>query len=76
MTFDLPVLDDNPQIPNSEHLDDTVLFNRDNTDGCVYGPFGLLALATDDLSEQTAIFFKVIRRRNGYSVIMGSDEKK
>lgn len=64
------------QIEYAEHLDDAVLFNRDNTDECVYGPFGLLALATDDLSEQTAIFFKVIRRGNGYSVMMGSDEKK
>lgn len=76
MTFDLPVLEDNPRIRDSTHVADAVLFNRGNSLGCVCGPFGLLALASNDLSEQTAIFFKIIRRGNGYSVIMGSDENR
>lgn len=76
MTFDLPVLEGNPQVLDSDHVDDAVLFGRDSSVGCVYGPFGLLALATSDLSEHTAIFFKIIRRGNGYSVVMGSDENK
>ncbi|WZZ38168.1 hypothetical protein YC2023_034427 [Brassica napus] len=76
VTFDLPVLEDNPRIRDSTHVADAVLFNRGNSLGCVCGPFGLLALASNDLSEQTAIFFKIIRRGNGYSVIMGSDENR
>lgn len=76
MTFNLPFLDDNPEILDADQVDDATLFDRDNSDGCVYGPFGLLALATNDLSEQTAIFFKVIRRGNGYAVVMGSSEKR
>lgn len=76
MTFDLPGLKDNSHILDSDQASDAVLFNRESSVGCVYGPFGLLALASNDLSEETAIFFKIIRRGNGYSVIMGSDEKK
>lgn len=76
VTFDLPVLEGNPEVLDSDHVDDAVLFDRDSSVGCVYGPFGLLALASDDLREQTAIFFKIILRGNGYSVVMGSDEKK
>ncbi|XP_010453254.1 PREDICTED: beta-fructofuranosidase, insoluble isoenzyme CWINV6-like [Camelina sativa] len=76
VTFDLPVLEDNPQTLNSDKVEDKLLFNRDNSDGCLYGPFGLLALVSQDLSEQTAIFFKIIRCGNGYAVIMGSDEQK
>lgn len=76
MTFDLPVLEHNARIRDSTHIADAVLFNYGNSLGCVYGPFGLLALASNDLSEQTAIFFKIIRRGNGYSVIMGIDENR
>lgn len=76
MTFDLPVLEDNSRIRDATHVADAVLFNNGNSLGCVYGPFGLLALASNDLSEQTAIFFKIIRHGNGYSVIMGSDENR
>ncbi|CAF2119326.1 unnamed protein product [Brassica napus] len=76
VTFDLPVLEDNSRIRDATHVADAVLFNNGNSLGCVYGPFGLLALASNDLSEQTAIFFKIIRHGNGYSVIMGSDENR
>ncbi|VVB14176.1 unnamed protein product [Arabis nemorensis] len=76
VTFDLPALEDNSHLLDSDQASDAVLFDRESSVGCVYGPFGLLALASNDLSEQTAIFFKIIRRGNGYSVIMGSDEKK
>lgn len=76
VTFDLPVLEDNPEGLDANQVVDATLFDRDSKDGCIYGPFGLLALASNDLSEQTAIFFKVIRRGNGYAVVMGSNEKK
>ncbi|GJU97791.1 AChain A, fructan 1-exohydrolase Iia [Tanacetum coccineum] len=39
-----------------------------------FGPFGLLAMASKDLEEQTAIFFRVFQNQNGrYSVLMCSD---
>lgn len=39
-----------------------------------FGPFGLLAMASKDLEEQSAIFFRVFQNQNGrYSVLMCSD---
>ncbi|KAK9077708.1 hypothetical protein SSX86_006045 [Deinandra increscens subsp. villosa] len=39
-----------------------------------FGPFGILAMASKDLKEQTAIFFRVFQNQNGrYSVLMCSD---
>lgn len=39
-----------------------------------FGPFGLLAMASKDLEEQTAIFFRVFQNINGrYTVLMCSD---
>ncbi|TYH93064.1 hypothetical protein ES332_A13G226900v1 [Gossypium tomentosum] len=41
-----------------------------------FGPFGLLALATKDLAEQTAIFFRIFRDHKDYKVLMCSDQKR
>ncbi|KAI3501675.1 hypothetical protein L1887_29629 [Cichorium endivia] len=41
-----------------------------------FGPFGLLALASSDLSEQTAIFFRVFRKNGRYVVLMCSDQSR
>ena len=40
-----------------------------------FGPFGLLAMASKDREEQTAIFFRVFydQKINRYSVLMCSD---
>ncbi|KAK8956835.1 Beta-fructofuranosidase, insoluble isoenzyme 4 [Platanthera zijinensis] len=41
------------------------------------GPFGLLVLASHNLEEHTAIFFRVFRSRTGdYIVLMCSDQRK
>ncbi|XP_020536338.1 beta-fructofuranosidase, insoluble isoenzyme CWINV1 isoform X2 [Jatropha curcas] len=40
------------------------------------GPFGLLALATKDLTEQTAIFFRIFKGHNAYVVLMCSDQSR
>ncbi|KAK4491004.1 hypothetical protein RD792_001725 [Penstemon davidsonii] len=42
----------------------------------VYGPFGLLVLASEDLTEQTAIFFRVFKGRDNYVVLMCSDQSR
>lgn len=40
------------------------------------GPFGLLTLATKDLTEQTAIFFRIFKGLKGYVVLMCSDQSR
>ncbi|KAI3698379.1 hypothetical protein L2E82_41886 [Cichorium intybus] len=41
-----------------------------------FGPFGLLALASNDLTEQTAIFFRVFQKNGRYVVLMCSDQSR
>ncbi|KAG4141632.1 hypothetical protein ERO13_D06G086100v2 [Gossypium hirsutum] len=40
------------------------------------GPFGILALASKDLTEQTSIFFRVFRSNDKYVVLMCSDQSR
>ncbi|KAI3830812.1 hypothetical protein MKX03_029852 [Papaver bracteatum] len=40
------------------------------------GPFGLPALASKNLEEQTAIFFRIFNRQNKYVVLMCSDQSR
>ncbi|MCO5570534.1 hypothetical protein L7F22_024257 [Adiantum nelumboides] len=42
----------------------------------VLGPFGLLVLASDDLVEQTAIFFVIVESRDGWKVVVCSDQSR
>nr|XP_043607075.1 fructan 6-exohydrolase-like [Erigeron canadensis] len=41
-----------------------------------FGAFGLLALASHDLTEQTAIFFRVFQNNGRFVVIMCSDQSR
>ncbi|KAI3812561.1 hypothetical protein L1987_17272 [Smallanthus sonchifolius] len=41
-----------------------------------FGPFGLLALASHDLTEQTAIFFRVFQNNGRHFVLMCSDQSQ
>ncbi|KAI3418315.1 uncharacterized protein J3R85_013791 [Psidium guajava] len=40
------------------------------------GPFGLLALASEDLKEQTAIYFHVLKKQGKFVVLMCSDQSR
>ncbi|KAG8380103.1 hypothetical protein BUALT_Bualt07G0158800 [Buddleja alternifolia] len=40
------------------------------------GPFGLLILASEDLQEYTAVFFRVFKDKNRYVVLMCSDQSR
>lgn len=40
------------------------------------GPFGLLVLASQGLTEQTAIFFRIFRSHDKYVVLMCSDQTR
>ncbi|XP_057775950.1 beta-fructofuranosidase, insoluble isoenzyme CWINV1-like [Salvia miltiorrhiza] len=42
----------------------------------VFGPFGLLVLASEDLTEQTAVFFRIFRRNEKRVVLMCSDQSR
>ncbi|EOA22143.1 hypothetical protein CARUB_v10002713mg [Capsella rubella] len=77
VAFDLRDLANDPEILDSEEVDQaTLIASYSASVRGVYGPFGLLALASNDLAEHTAIFFRVIRRGDGHSVVMCSDETK
>lgn len=41
-----------------------------------FGPFGLLALAASDLTEQTAVFFHIYKNYGQYVVLMCSDQSR
>ncbi|KAG5524663.1 hypothetical protein RHGRI_031367 [Rhododendron griersonianum] len=45
--------------------------NQASVEGLL-GPFGLLVLASKDLTEQTAIFFRIFRSHSKYVVLMSS----
>ncbi|KAE8675336.1 Beta-fructofuranosidase, insoluble isoenzyme CWINV3 [Hibiscus syriacus] len=40
------------------------------------GPFGLLVLASDDLKENTAVFFRIFKRQNKHVVLICSDQSR
>ncbi|KAJ0074811.1 hypothetical protein Patl1_33500 [Pistacia atlantica] len=39
------------------------------------GPFGLLVLASKNLKEYTAVFFRIFKNQNKYAVLMCSDQR-
>lgn len=40
------------------------------------GPFGLLVLASKDIQEYTAVYFRVFRAKTRYVVLMCSDQRR
>ncbi|KAF3951741.1 hypothetical protein CMV_022639 [Castanea mollissima] len=47
-----------------------------STNNGTVGPFGLLALASKDLTEQTAVYFRIFKRDGKYVVLMCSDQSR
>ena len=64
--------------PSWAGLDAQSLFNKiGSSDIGKFGPFGLLVLASEDLTEQTAIYFRVFKGSdNKHVVLMCSDLSK
>ncbi|XVE70906.1 hypothetical protein DITRI_Ditri10aG0107700 [Diplodiscus trichospermus] len=74
--FELPELEE-AEFMNSDWMDPQLICDREDSSVTGrFGPFGLLALATKDLTEQTAIFFRVFRRHKGYVVLMCSEQRR
>lgn len=62
---------------SAEVVDPQILCTQKNatTDG-KFGPFGLLVLASKDLTEHTAVFFRVFRIANSFRVLMCADPSR
>ncbi|XP_010536191.1 PREDICTED: beta-fructofuranosidase, insoluble isoenzyme CWINV6-like [Tarenaya hassleriana] len=77
VVFELPDLGDAAEYLEENQVDPQELCDRYRASSKgIFGPFGVLALASDDLSERTAIFFRVFRRADGYSTLMCSDHSR
>ncbi|WCJ29612.1 Beta-fructofuranosidase insoluble isoenzyme 1 [Euphorbia peplus] len=74
--FELPEFEEVDFLDPTQ-VDPQMMCSGENTStGGRFGPFGLLALATEDLTEQTAIYFRIFRGENTYVVLMCSDQSR
>lgn len=77
VSFHLPNLDD-AELIHPESVDPKILCSEKNvsTKG-VMGPFGLMVLASKNLTEQTAVFFRIFKSHDDkYAVLMCSDQTR
>ncbi|XP_071733737.1 beta-fructofuranosidase, insoluble isoenzyme CWINV1-like [Rutidosis leptorrhynchoides] len=74
ISFKLENLDEAEVLDTSSVDPQALCTERGASSKGAFGPFGLLAMASKDLDEQTAIFFRVYQNNNGrYVVLMCSD---
>ncbi|WJX09654.1 beta-fructofuranosidase [Trifolium repens] len=75
--FDLPELENGEWLEDPSEVDPQLLCSKqyESRSGKI-GPFGLLALASKDLTEQTAVFFQIYRTSNRYVCLMCSDQSR
>ncbi|CAJ2675201.1 unnamed protein product [Trifolium pratense] len=75
--FDLPELENGEWLEDPSEVDPQLLCSKqyESRSGKI-GPFGLLALASKDLTEQTAVFFQIYRTSNRYLCLMCSDQSR
>ncbi|XP_022996458.1 beta-fructofuranosidase, insoluble isoenzyme CWINV3-like isoform X1 [Cucurbita maxima] len=78
VSFEFPYLEEAERVDTRWFdLDPQLLCSkRDASVNGRVGPFGLLVLASNDLSEHTAIFFHVLKAHNRYVVLMCSDQSR
>ncbi|GLJ14715.1 hypothetical protein SUGI_0238530 [Cryptomeria japonica] len=75
VSFNLPSLADVEKM--DANLDAQQLCSQDGAaTKTIVGPFGLLVLASKDLAEQTAVFFRVGVHQNKMKVLMCSDQSR
>nr|GFA79709.1 putative glycoside hydrolase, family 32 [Tanacetum cinerariifolium] len=70
-------LDKLPEVLSSEVADPQILCTQKNASvSGSHGPFGLLVLASKDLTEHTDVFFRVFRSADSFRVLMCSDQTR
>jgi beta-fructofuranosidase len=77
LLFDLPELENGEWLEDPSEVDPQLLCSKqyESRSGKI-GPFGLLALASKDLTEQTAVFFQIYRTSNRFVCLMCSDQSR
>ncbi|KAJ0768866.1 putative glycosidase [Helianthus annuus] len=76
ITFGLSNLED-AEVLSAEVVDPQALCKQKNASmSGKFGPFGLLVLASKDLTEYTAVFFRVFRTANNFRVLMCADQSR
>ncbi|KAL1833240.1 hypothetical protein ACET3Z_002891 [Daucus carota] len=76
ISFKLPNLKD-AELMDTHSVDPQLLCSKKSAAvSSKVGPFGLLIFATKDLTEHTAVFFRIFRDRNRYVVLMCSDQSR
>lgn len=76
VTFELPNLEEAEVFDASWDDPQSLCSIQDASFQGKLGPFGLLALASGDLKEQTAIFFRIFKGENKHVVLMCSDQSR
>ncbi|KAK9077704.1 hypothetical protein SSX86_006041 [Deinandra increscens subsp. villosa] len=76
IAFSLSNLEEAEQL-SAEVVDPQILCRQKNasTSG-KFGPFGLLVLASKDLNEHTAVFFRVFKTADSFRVLMCADQSR
>lgn len=75
VSFDLPNLNETESI-DLNLVDPQFICQKGASLTGKVGPFGLLALASRGLTEQTAIFFRIFSSQDKYVVLMCSDQSR
>ncbi|KAK6118310.1 hypothetical protein DH2020_047881 [Rehmannia glutinosa] len=76
VSFHLPNLED-VELIDEPLVDPQLLCSQMNASvNGTFGPFGLLVLASEDLTEQTAVFFRILKNNGNYVVLMCSDQRR
>lgn len=76
VSFELSKLDEAKFVDPSWVDPQILCSNKNSLVSGKFGPFGLLALASKDLTEQTAVFFRIFRGKNRFIVLMCSDQSR
>lgn len=50
--------------------------NASSANSTGVGPFGLLVLASNNIEEYTAVFFRIFKKNDTFVVLMGCDQKR
>ena len=76
ISFKLPNLEDAEELDPNLVDPQLICTEYDASKKGKFGPFGILALASDDLTEQTSIFFRVFQKNGRFVVVMCSDQSR